>query len=407
MKRFDARVWYRLEMTAVSPLAVGSGNNANTDMDVIVDHAGRPFIPGTAIAGVLRSFIADGDPAAAEALFGTIENGIGGASRVMVYDAVLQDADAKKYFITARDCVKLENKVAVPGAKFDLEAVEPGVTFTAALELLDGSRQALLERALAAVDAGFIRFGHKTTRGYGQVKLKVFKKCIPDLETYLREDLFGDGMTVTKNAFMLPPLENAGRTLSLKLRLKGCLSVRSYSTEPDRPDFETLGLATVRDENGAKVPVIPGTTWSGAFRDRFTAIAGEEAADRLFGFVREKTGETARSRITFAESQLNGGRYAELTRNAINRFTGGTMEKALYTERPYYGGETELVISVTDTLSDGERFALAACVEDLNNGFLPVGGLSSVGHGLFEVTAINGAACADGPIRDKIMEALR
>lgn len=78
-----------------------------------------------------------------------------------------------------------------------------------------------------------------------------------------------------------------------------------------------------------------------------------------------------------------------MTRNAIDRFSGGTASGALFTEKTYYGGITKLVIAVKDKISTRQVNALAAAIADLNYGYLSVGGLTSIGRGLFRITAIN------------------
>jgi hypothetical protein len=87
---------------------------------------------------------------------------------------------------------------------------------------------------------------------------------------------------------------------------------------------------------------------------------------------------------------LKNGTFKQITRNAINRFTGSTKDGALYTEMTYYYGETELEILFKDKPNESIINALAVCVADLHYGFLCVGGLTSIGRGLFEITTVNG-----------------
>ena len=140
--------------------------------------------------------------------------------------------------------------------------------------------------------------------------------------------------------------------------------------------------------------MIPGTSWAGAFRARFCEFAGEEKADGLFGHIEEnvKQARNKKSAIYFSESMLDGGYYKTVTRNSIDRFTSGTNDGALYTEKTYYGGSTELELLFTEKQSDDVKRAVLAVIADLDNGFLSVGGLTSVGRGLFSVEklCING-----------------
>ena len=50
------RIYIHGSVKLVSPLIVGSGENDNTDTDILRDSKGEPYIPGTAIAGVFRNY---------------------------------------------------------------------------------------------------------------------------------------------------------------------------------------------------------------------------------------------------------------------------------------------------------------------------------------------------------------
>lgn len=390
MKTFEKIIYYKLQMTLASPLCIGSGRNDETDRDVMVDASGRPFIPATSITGVLRSAL---DEEKAKEIFGFISgeknNSEKSDSKIRIYDARQQDDGT--YYITSRDCVKLENKVGVKGAKFDMQAVETGAEFVSYIELLDESFKDETEKLFSMVNEGVLRFGSKTTRGYGQVKLKVYKKEITTAEEWFTVgSVFGECVFEEKDSITLPKYTENTIKLKLDLECKGGISIRAYSTDVNAPDYETMGLHSVRDKNNNKTPVIPGTSWTGAFRSRFEEIAGKEKAQELFGFVEEKSGVAAKSKIYFSESKLEDGSYKELTRNSIDRFSAATKDSALYTERTYYYGKTTLEITLPADSDRKSIFALTACLADLHNGFLSVGGLTSVGRGMFTVTAVNG-----------------
>ena len=77
-----------------------------------------------------------------------------------------------------------------------------------------------------------------------------------------------------------------------------------------------------------------------------------------------------------------------ITRNAVDRFTGGVIENALFTEKTWYGGRTVLRLEIPRDLGEETalsfRQALAASLTDLHMGVLAVGGLTAVGRGIFE-----------------------
>ncbi len=398
----NKKIYYKIDITLLSPLSIGSGANAQTDKDVIVDSLGNPFIPATAIAGVLRNYVAKKDIkiesgiSFEQALFGDIE-ALGNDKIpccVRIYDARFED-DGSKFFITTRDCVKLENKLAVDGAKFDMEAVETGARFTGYIELLSENPLfvELIEEALSALNSGRILLGSKTSRGYGKVGLQVKKREFSNVDEWLDFEMFNDSSWTDD---IVSDFELSKNTeifeLCAQLNCVGGLSIREYTTDVGlngkaMPDYRSMSLYSVK-ENDEQVPVIPGTSWAGAFRNRFIELTDEETAKSVFGDVDTESKTNKKSKIVFSESILSGGTYKESTRNAIDRFSGATKDGALYTEKTYYYGKTTLVISFSEKPERKVLWALGICLADLHNGFLAVGGLTSIGRGLFEITSL-------------------
>lgn len=379
MSSFE-RVYYQLKIKLASPLSVGSGESENTDHDVFVDGNGNPVIPATSIAGVLRAFV--GGDTAVE-LFGEIAKKDGEQtipSHIRVYDALCTKGD--KDYITNRDFVKLKDKVAVKGAKFDYQVVETGAEFVSYCELLDCSYEAVLEAAFAALNNGEIGLGAKTTRGFGQVNLSVKKRVFKDVDNWLDFKMFNESEWASQQPLILKETINDKAIIHVGLRSLGGLSIREYSTDIDMPDYKTLSLKM----QSSYSPVIPGSSWAGAFRDKCSQILTNEEITEFFGDVDEITKTAVKSQIRFSESILSGGTPKDVTRNSIDRFSGATKSGALYTERTYYYGETSLTI----TVPYNERLisAIGVCLADLHHGFLTVGGLSSIGRGLFGITDI-------------------
>lgn len=386
------RTYYKVNFKLTSPLSLGSGIGENTDSDVLLDSQGVPFIPATSIAGVMRYGI--GNEKTANALFGSIgEESC--ETRVITYDAVC----AGKFAVTIRDSVKLDDKVAEDTGKFDFEAVETGAEFVGYIELAEHDEDAeeIILDALCKIELGLLRFGHKTSRGYGTVKItQCLKLAFTDADKWLDFDMYDDGCWSGAEKINLDP-EYGVVNITLKLKQRGAVSVRSYTTkasdgEKTAPDYEQLSLM-----NGT--PVIPGTSWAGAFRERFCEFTDEDTRDNLFGYIEKnkKNAVNKKSRIYFGESKIENFESKTVTRNSIDRYTCGTNDGALYTERTVYNGETELEIMLVEKPSAKAASALMAVIADLDNGFLSVGGLASVGRGLFKVESllVNGSDVTD------------
>lgn len=387
------RTYYKLFLKLRSPLSLGSGVSDSTYHDVLRDSRGIPYIPAASIAGVIRHSL---DDKTGTKLFGTIQNNSHESSPVITYDAVCTG----EHVISVRDsvCLKEDDKVAANTDKFDFEIVETGAEFVGYIELCecDNEAKSVILDALQKMNLGLLRFGHKTSRGYGIVEVSCRRLEFTNVTKWLDFDMFDDSCWGSAEEIELKPAGDVTK-ITLSLKQRGALSIRSYLTGPltrgkgesrnyDEgilPDYRQLALDN-------DTPVIPGTSWAGAFRTRFRSFTDDEARDELFGYIEKnkKNAVNQKSKIYFSESKIRNSISKIITRNSIDRFTCGTNDGALYTEQTIYNGETELEILLTEKPSQKAASALMAVIADLDNGFLAVGGLTSVGRGLFEVTRL-------------------
>ncbi|MCB2160718.1 hypothetical protein KQH40_01385 [bacterium] len=191
-------------LTARTAIHIGSGQG-NGYIDALIWRGGdgRPLIPGTTIAGVLRSLATRISPYLALegktvcdalipvsnngnascgcvvcTLFGDITPGEeqkrANASRLRVFNSTLLNEEA----VSIRDGVGIDRITGTASresrAKFDQEVLSPGSVFEFRLEL--GSESAIDEQILAAVltewKAGRVWLGGKTNRGLGAFDLE-------------------------------------------------------------------------------------------------------------------------------------------------------------------------------------------------------------------------------------------
>jgi CRISPR/Cas system CSM-associated protein Csm3 (group 7 of RAMP superfamily) len=424
-----AHVYYKIDMKLLSPLCIGSGSGDRSDNDVVRDSNGFPVIPGTSFAGVYRGHLSD----AKKGYFGD-KNEYNKSTRittshespVIVYDGVLAELENNSTGIakiSVRDSVALDEwKVAVEGAKFDFEVIETGTLFTTYIELRNGHdpdiEDTIEKCILPSLNGGDIKLGHNTSRGFGRIGITGYSKMAFDfcnkasINKWLNFDMFSndcwdsEDFKDIKKDVKGDKLVAVSRKIiiTVPLKIRGAVSIRQYETgvsdEGESPDYVQL------TENGE--PVIPGTSWAGAFKHRISEWlnalpdvgAKESYLRELFGYVSiEKTkkgddilegaDDTAkkvsqRSKIEFAESVILDGEWKTVTRNAIDRFSGGTKDTALFTEKTHYHGTTELEVRLDSGVSSLGRQLAYAAILDLCRGYLAVGGLTAVGHGIFE-----------------------
>lgn len=409
--------YYRIKFKLISPLSIGSGENDMTDQDILLDGRGIPYIPGTALAGVYRGLF---DDETAKQYFGSLlteertekktpplteekeKKPSLTESDIIVYDAVLLNGES--HSIAVRDMVALdEYKISAPGAKFDFQVLEPGVQFVTYLEQnMAGQTDDVLAEIAKAWQQGEICLGAKTARGYGSTEAVEIVQCRFNLEEkderdrWLEFDLYEDAEWEAYSENFKPHeiKRKQKKQLEVLLSLKQCggISVRQYSTDVKGADYKQM----VRNGN---VPVIPGTSWAGAFRAQFEKLDPAFQRDAFLTelFFGKKASEDDnkgwKSRVSFSESKLSKGRWETYTRNAIDRFSGGTIDGALYMEEAYFDGRTDLCISCDLTGLQREAIGhfgavLSAAILDLDRGFLSIGGVTAAGHGLFQVEEI-------------------
>lgn len=411
MKNILKKQYLKIEFTLLSPLSIGNGKNEKTDQDIVLNSRGIPYIPGSAVAGVFRDACKKvmGDEWT-QRYFGNIRDNCKDngnktitESQFRVYDAYIQSED---YFVSRRDGVALDDyKYGIPGAKFDREILESGIIFRTFIERdidTNESEEDAFNKLAEVLYNIPIFFGSKISRGYGRVgNFKIFKKEFSfntnntnQGSGWLKFDMYKDdcwkkSLEISKSDKDF--LEN--KKITLELALQGGISVRQYTTEIKEdveqvPDMKQL-IIRQKNEKGniEEVPVIPGTTWAGAIGHRMKLFYPN--VSKYFG----KGGEDGkiRSKIFFSESQLKDAVCKVISRNAIDRFTGSTVDGALFTEQIYYGGTTvlEIYFDLYKEIDLDFIKSLAVALSDLHEGLLAIGGGTSIGRGIFKVIKVN------------------
>ena len=415
------RYYIKGQLQVVSPLVIGSGEDERTDIDLVRDAGGNPFIPGAALAGVLRHFTrnhledVNGDEhPVIKSLLGKTEKD-STLSLLMISDSILQKNSA--CLVTVRDGLELDpyrktvrthedkNDRSGAGAKYDYEVVEPGAVFDLKMEMVirekdrDGidSLYDVLGFILHALANGSLAPGAKTRRGFGKINLekknlrilKLDMQHKPDVEKWIGFDWqdwnFEPNMTLEELTPKTLNFETQPRfTVSAAFTIPYSILIRHYNVNPAEED-------TVQLKSNGKC-VIPGTSWNGALRQAIYSqlhhLAGSETRAEnilksLFGEVDPKENKAHASRVLIEESIINKKQEISYTRNKVDRFTGGVVESALFTEKPVYGGTVTLNI-ILEKPNEWEKGLLLLGLKDISNGIQPVGGAANIGRGILQ-----------------------
>ncbi|NOU45547.1 MAG: CRISPR-associated protein [Bacteroidales bacterium] len=430
----------RVVIEAETPLAVGTGQrDVFTDQLIAKDVNGLPYIPGTALAGILRhSLTTDENCDQINELFGyqakKSENSVG--SRLIISSAMLVNNEGMAmdglldsvfadsfmaYFnnLPVRQHVKInENGVAEKHGKFDNQIVFKGTRFCFEIELLtDGiNDNDIWDDIFSKLQSPYFRIGGGTRNGYGSIRVVQIKECKlnlrDSLEIYLEKTSeLNDKFWETVEEVELKDYNDQFDIYTLQLVPvdfflfgSGFSSQHADMTFVTEPVIDWTASPPSFTEN--KV-LIPASSVKGAIAHRVAfhhnklngiyadKIEGglpktdeNKAIKALFGYLAgDDTGQ--RGNILLSDVFVDTTQNKLLNHVAIDRFTGGALAGALFNEEVVYGNEESLTLELQvkkDKIIDENGIIIKSLVNALNdicNGLLPLGGGTMRGHGTF------------------------
>jgi CRISPR/Cas system CMR subunit Cmr4 (Cas7 group RAMP superfamily) len=443
----------RVTLEAKSAHGIHSGMGDHThDVLLVRDANGLPTLPGTSIAGVLRHRIASQNPDAAERLFGHIQDD-GAASMLSVgwgmihnsqnqpceglltneqlADSLLQPLLDSKPLVRQR--VRLNDRgTAAETGKFDVTLIPAGARYSTLLGYwCDGSEQSRQDwqTVLDLLATSELRLGHGTRNGQGQFKIQSLEQAHWDLKTPEGRTAYQNRSRSRADSTGLEPVAltpQAPLHVSLTLQAEagwriggGEHSLNQHDKEPDLLPQHELRIqwngnkATLSDQSY----LLPGSAIKGAIRHRlayhyrclqqdFTTTESGQTTDNcpavkaLFGQSEADTGLAGL--LQFSDVPLDASKTdtAVLMHNRIDRFTGGVINGALFSEEVLWKTPLTLRIEIpanprTDALDADTREALQRTLQDLADGWLPIGANGSRGLGVFSDPSGKGPVWSD------------
>lgn len=429
-----------------SPLIIGDGSNVSdfVDMTVLRDKNDKPYIPGTSLAGVLRhnyKYFTDSKNTLPEIpdevltemtkslLFGDI-NGFespGNQSALRIFDVILE-----KTKIVYRDGVSIEYGlgVAKDEHKYDLEAIDRDATGNIYIECVirqghidslrkqlkdyfdedndfsyddEDLRFILTESVKRLVDLLYngIQVGRFTTKGFGKAKVS---DCM--LEEFTLDSNKSLLKWITRNTSQVSgDIQHKGKyresthndfRATIMAHIDSTLLVRALG---NNPSIDATMLKSKDDF------VLPGASIKGVFRHHCRYIlekinkwadwdkvdeTGSTSFDKLFGGMIYDTDTVVgflKSRLFVEEAYIhkNDVKNVIQTRNKIDRFTGGVIDSALFTEEAIYQTDkTDGVVQlqfVVKNCTKKEAGLMLILIRDLWVGKLTFGSNASIGRG--------------------------
>jgi len=398
-------------LEADTPLKVGSVNSDFLqDSPIQKDWNGLPMILGTSIAGVLRKDF-EGEE---DEIFGK-ENG----SKVIFSNALLLDEKnevneglllEKSNFLKIFDDLPIREHTAISEkgvvkehSKFDEEVVYKGSRFKFSLEMLED--EDAFNKLLNMLQSPSFRLGGGSTKGFGNFKVfKVVKEVLDTTEKLASFSTSLNNQAIKNNVALSGTTSNTHFVYSLKIT-------------PD--DFFLFGSG-FGDEEADQTPVVervidydkedlsenhifmPASSLKGAMAHR-TAYhynlqnelfvennEGRLVITELFGEAKNSKEEISGSRgkILFSDVyKLDKKESKVFDHVAIDRFTGGGIDGALFQEKTTaQNDEWTIEILLEKGVEEVYVKALEATLDDICNGMLALGGATTKGHGAFTGT---------------------
>lgn len=438
---YSKRAIARITLEAKTPLALGSGDGSiETDSEVATDINGLPYIPATSIAGVLRHAAGVGLQDSNN-LWGFQKGNDGHGSQIIFSEGRMVGKDGKaidgladklegefygeyKLNMPIRQHVRIGHKgVAEEHGKFDNRVVFKGTHFIFEVEIVtsaDGDPAGELRKLVSNMRQAEFRLGGGTRNGYGQmavvdgqIQMKSYDLTVKkSAEEYLSHsaklsDPF-DGDYVQADATDTSTWQKYTLTLTPE-----DFFLFGSGRGDDEADMTAVTEKVVTWKDG--VPsfdkdktLIPATSVKGAlahrtafhynklaenFADKLQTLESvvgpkNKAVQTLFGY-QDENGDLHRGNVIFSDLFEDFKHTKILNHVAIDRFTGGAIDGALFSEKVTYGQRKEITLEIlvneTDEVKQDPRVlqAFHAAIADLCNGLLPLGGGVCRGNGTF------------------------
>lgn len=418
-KKLRKKIFYKGILENQTAFSIGTKEGDFIDSLCLKDKSNKPYISATSLAGVLKAKLKNNK------LLGDNDN----KSLVILSDCYLNDKS--NYQVGIRNGVKINptTNIAENKALFDYEVVFKGAEFKfeCLINIYEDDFTSELQEFEKAINSELL-VGMKTMSGFGEFAMKELFKIEFD---FSKNDEFSRYESFLRKSFYESKVEtkesNNKFEIKLELDITNSLLIGSVNNDGEIADIASLKemdnskINCEKDDNKESY-IASGTSFKGAIRHQALRIAntfsdklGEKFVDELFGYVDGVTAKKSRVRVNESEivrdyKTMEKALTKLHQRNKIDRFSGATIDGALFDARAIYDGKINLIIEVlsqkledekNENLTDEEKEQIKARNEeklkryekekalmlfvarDLCAGFLAVGGGKNVGRGVF------------------------
>ena len=419
---YNIRFLAQITLTVKTPLKVGSNaSDFLQDSPVQKDWNSLPMILGTSIAGVLRDKFETIFKSKTDDIFGRDDG-----SRLIISNALLVDEDGivnedllleKSKFLKIFDNLPIREHTVITDKgvsdnKFDEEVVYKGSKFKFEVEFIsDGVEHQEWNNLLYILKDDAFRLGGGSTKGFGSFEDIEIKERVlnldekEDLQEYIEKSSSLNDANFKWNDFKKDD-DNLYKSGFIRYEL---------NINPD--DFFMFGSGfgdsdadatpvyeKVVDYKKAKLSdkqiLIPASSIKGAISHRTTFHYnklkgntiengnGVEVVNEIFGEKKnsKKKINGAKGKILLSDCFMEDKEDVKTFDHvSIDRFTGGAIDGALFQEKTIAQKDEWSIEILLDEekISQEAKEAFKKSLDDICSGMLPLGGMTTKGHGVF------------------------
>lgn len=407
---YNQVVVYEVEVETKEPFYIGSN-----DVGEVLKHpvTGIPFLPATAIAGVLNHYVKENYQENCFA-YTLIDNGGTGRKNkgvLKIRDGVFQKETVK---FELRERIKINGHYGVVGSrtnrgsdaqsgqKFSQEFITQGAKLCFTIEY-NGQEEdvdqamKILEDCFEAIECGDIAFGGQISQGCGKITICKIKKYRYNLQKEKDRNAYLSGEKCRYEKVTLKGKTNRAqkRIFELKGTVKQALLVKLMKKE-----FVNGVKVTVAGNmrNGHGDFMIPGSSIKGVFRNQVEKILSVyfEEEEKIQLIIEKMFGsETQIGILKFQDiiikmkEEKRGKQYQNRIR--IDYFTGSVFHGGLLYEEPIKG---EIELRVEQKRLDIEEADMITALllfvfRDIAEQQVSFGSSASIGRGFIDVQTIS------------------
>lgn len=404
MTRYIAHIVFEAD----TPLKVGSNDSDFLqDAPIQKDWNNLPMILGTSIAGVLRK---EFDESEAKSIFGEDEG-----SGVIFSNALLLDEKnevnetlllEKTLFLKIFENLPIrehtamtDRGVAKEHSKFDEEVVYKGTRFKFSVEVLDDAD--IFDKILEVLKQTHLRFGGGSTKGFGKFKILEITSQIFTHEDYHHyESSLNHQLEHKKDLKTISSKEYVTYTLNIKPDDFFMFGSGFGDSDADATPVYEQVVDYAKAKLSDKQILIPASSIKGAISHRTTFHYnklkgntiengnGVEVVKEIFGEAKNSKEKVdgSKGKVLFSDCFKEDKDEVKIFDHvSIDRFTGGAIDGALFQEKTIAQKDEwkiEILLDEKEITQEAKE-AFEKSLDDICNGMLPLGGMTTKGHGIF------------------------